>query len=84
MLARNRDVLDAAHKEIDSVIGAERLPDLEDRTSLPYIECILKETLRCVAFQFSYHQLPFSSTFRMNPPTPLGSSFVPFFLLGRG
>ena len=50
MLARNRDVLDAAHKEIDSVIGAERLPDLEDRTSLPYIECILKETLRCVAF----------------------------------
>lgn len=35
-----------AQKEIDEVVGFGRLPDFEDRGSLPYIECILQETLR--------------------------------------
>ncbi|KAF9456701.1 cytochrome P450 [Collybia nuda] len=35
-----------AQKEIDSVIGSDRLPEFEDRPSLPYVECLLKETLR--------------------------------------
>ncbi|KAK7045302.1 cytochrome P450 [Favolaschia claudopus] len=35
-----------AHKEIDSVVGASRLPTFSDRGDLPYIECILQETLR--------------------------------------
>jgi len=35
-----------AQDEIDSVIGSDRLPDFYDRESLPYIECVLQETLR--------------------------------------
>ncbi|KAJ7855546.1 cytochrome P450 [Mycena leptocephala] len=35
-----------AQKEIDSVVGDLRLPDFEDRKHLPFVECILQETLR--------------------------------------
>jgi hypothetical protein len=35
-----------AQKEIESVVGDLRLPDFEDRENLPYVECILQETLR--------------------------------------
>lgn len=37
-----------AQKEIDQVIGPGRLPEFADRPSLPYVECILQETLRYV------------------------------------
>ncbi|KAJ6559776.1 cytochrome P450 [Mycena capillaripes] len=37
-----------AQKEIDSVVGDQRLPDFEDRENLPLVECILQETLRSV------------------------------------
>ncbi|KAJ7080613.1 cytochrome P450 [Mycena belliarum] len=40
------EVLAKAQKEIDSVIGPERLPKLSDRASLPYVEAILNETYR--------------------------------------
>ncbi|KAG6816067.1 hypothetical protein H0H93_008582 [Arthromyces matolae] len=35
-----------AQKEIDDVIGRDRLPDFSDRDSLPYMECVFKESLR--------------------------------------
>ncbi|KAJ7813324.1 cytochrome P450 [Mycena leptocephala] len=35
-----------AQKEIDSVVGDLRFPDFEDRENLPFVECILQETLR--------------------------------------
>ncbi|KAG1846138.1 cytochrome P450 [Suillus tomentosus] len=35
-----------AQAEIDSVVGRDRLPTFEDRASLPYVESILRETLR--------------------------------------
>ncbi|KAG6898411.1 hypothetical protein C0992_004122 [Termitomyces sp. T32_za158] len=38
-----------AQEEIDSVIGTGHLPDFSDRESLPYVECILQETLRFVS-----------------------------------
>ncbi|KLO09949.1 cytochrome P450 [Schizopora paradoxa] len=40
------DVLRKAQKEIDSVIGHDRLPVLADMASLPYVEALVKETLR--------------------------------------
>lgn len=42
------DVQAQAQAEIDSVIGEglQRLPHWEDRASLPYVEAVLKETLR--------------------------------------
>ena len=35
-----------AQAEIDAVVGSTRLPDFEDRPSLPYINAVVKEVLR--------------------------------------
>lgn len=35
-----------AQEEIAAVVGKERLPDFNDRPALPYIEAVLRETLR--------------------------------------
>ncbi|PPQ95430.1 hypothetical protein CVT26_008451 [Gymnopilus dilepis] len=35
-----------AQDEIDRVIGPDRLPEFQDRTSLPYLECLVQETYR--------------------------------------
>ncbi|KAG6887032.1 hypothetical protein C0992_001128, partial [Termitomyces sp. T32_za158] len=35
-----------AQEEIDAVIGRDRLPEFTDRQRLPYLECVLQETLR--------------------------------------
>ncbi|EGN98292.1 hypothetical protein SERLA73DRAFT_91572 [Serpula lacrymans var. lacrymans S7.3] len=35
-----------AQEEIDLVVGRDRLPDFSDRPSLPYVEALVRETLR--------------------------------------
>ena len=35
-----------AQEEIDAVVGTHRLPNIDDRDSLPYIDSLLKEVLR--------------------------------------
>lgn len=45
-MALNPDVLRKAQKEIDTVVGQGRLPLLSDIPSLPYVEAVMKETLR--------------------------------------
>ena len=40
------EVLRKAHAELDAVVGPHRLPDFGDRDSLPYINAIIKESLR--------------------------------------
>ncbi|KIJ69606.1 hypothetical protein HYDPIDRAFT_145813 [Hydnomerulius pinastri MD-312] len=35
-----------AQAEIDEVVGVGRLPNFDDRSSLPYVEAVLRETLR--------------------------------------
>ncbi|PFH53736.1 hypothetical protein AMATHDRAFT_78864 [Amanita thiersii Skay4041] len=35
-----------AQKELDAVVGSDRLPDFSDRASLPYLDAMLLETLR--------------------------------------
>jgi cytochrome P450 len=40
------DAQKRAQAEIDAVVGTERLPTFEDRSSLPYVEAVLRETLR--------------------------------------
>ena len=37
-----------AQEEIDRIVGLDRLPDFADRGSLPYLECVMKETYRYV------------------------------------
>lgn len=40
------DVKTMAQKEIDGVIGYNRLPTLEDQDQLPYVNRVLQEVLR--------------------------------------
>ncbi|KAI0767313.1 CyP450 monooxygenase [Fomes fomentarius] len=40
------EVLKKAQAELDAVVGPNRLPDWEDRGSLPYVNAIVKESLR--------------------------------------
>lgn len=40
------DVYEKARGSIDQVVGTDRLVDIADRESLPYITCVLKEVLR--------------------------------------
>ena len=42
----NPDVQAKAQAELDRVVGRGRLPEFADRAALPYIECVLLETLR--------------------------------------
>lgn len=41
------DVQAKAREELDRVVGPTRLPEFEDRDSLPYVTAIMKELLRC-------------------------------------
>lgn len=46
MLTRNPDVQKRAHDEIMRVVGPDRLPGLQDRESLPYLDCVIQEVFR--------------------------------------
>jgi len=45
-LVTHQSVLNAAHAELDSIIGLERTPKFEDEDQLPYIRALVKEVLR--------------------------------------
>ena len=40
------DVYQKAQSEVDKFVGKDRLPNLADRESLPYVDCIVKEVYR--------------------------------------
>ena len=46
-LAHNPDVQERAQKELDEVVGRNRVPTLEDRDHLPYMESLIAEVQRC-------------------------------------
>jgi len=45
-LIHNPKIQQKLHDELDRVVGPNRLPDLEDRKSLPYLEATITEALR--------------------------------------
>lgn len=45
-MTRNRDVLKKAQEELDRVVGRERLPNFNDRESLPYVNALVEEVYR--------------------------------------
>ncbi|KAH9901131.1 cytochrome P450 [Cubamyces lactineus] len=42
----NPDIQEKARQQLDQVVGTHRLPDFCDQAALPYIDAIVKETLR--------------------------------------
>ena len=45
-MAINPEVQRKAKEELDRVVGTDRLPTIQDRESLPYIEAIYREVFR--------------------------------------
>ncbi|KAF8965368.1 cytochrome P450 [Flammula alnicola] len=45
-MVQHPDAQKRAQKELDAVVGTDRLPTFADRAMLPFVECIYKETLR--------------------------------------
>ncbi|XWS56217.1 hypothetical protein CRYUN_Cryun09bG0067200 [Craigia yunnanensis] len=45
-LINHPNVMEKAQKEIDSVVGRNRIPEESDVANLPYLQAIVKETLR--------------------------------------
>ncbi|KAF9228926.1 cytochrome P450 [Gyrodon lividus] len=45
-MVQNPHVWKRAQAEIDAVLGMDRLPDFDDRSSLPYVNAVIRETLR--------------------------------------
>ena len=40
------EVVRLAQRELDEVLGGERLPDFSDKPRLPYVSAVIKEVLR--------------------------------------
>ena len=45
-LANNPEVQKKAQAELDAVVGRDRLPSIEDRPALPYLNAVMKELNR--------------------------------------
>ena len=67
----NPNVYAKAQEEMDRVVGLDRLPTIEDRDSLPYLECILKETYRWESFYTYYTPVLMSATHSWACPAPI-------------
>ena len=46
IMARFPNFAKRAQEEIDAEVGPDRLPTLDDRKNLPYIDCIIREVFR--------------------------------------
>lgn len=51
LMIRHPDVCVKAQEELDRVVGRDRLPNFEDRTSLPYCEALVKGTNVALAYR---------------------------------
>jgi cytochrome P450 len=45
-MAVHPDVQNKAQIEIDTIVGPHRLPEFEDRPSLPFVEALFREVFR--------------------------------------
>ena len=52
-MLRYPEIQQTAQAELDRVIGRDRLPEMADEDSLPYITALKREVLRCVFKRFT-------------------------------
>ncbi|KAH7929989.1 cytochrome P450 [Leucogyrophana mollusca] len=72
------EVQERAQKLIDSVVGSERLPNFDDRSSMPYLEAILRETLRWhPTFPLSLPHAPVDDDIYNGYLIPKGAMIIP-------
>ncbi|KAH7920202.1 cytochrome P450 [Leucogyrophana mollusca] len=71
-------VQERAYQLINSVVGTDRLPNFDDRESLPYIDAILRETLRWrPAFPLGVPHATTEDDFYNGYLIPKGATIVP-------
>ena len=70
-MTRNTEILRTAQRQLDSVLGGERLPDHSDMDDLPYIAAIVKETLRWAP------PFPIGTTHRLMEDDDYRGMFIP-------
>jgi len=71
------EVMAKAQKEIDSVVGSDRLPTFADREKLPYVEALFNECLRygvavplcMLSLRLGHPDLPFTRVLGQLCPT---------------
>ncbi|XP_017774947.1 PREDICTED: probable cytochrome P450 303a1 [Nicrophorus vespilloides] len=79
-LILNPEVQKKAQEEIDSVVGRNRTPSLNDRPNLPYVEAIVMETLRhFMAMTFGVPHRALRDTSLCGYYIPKGTMIVPTF-----
>jgi cytochrome P450 len=47
-MLEHRDIQREVQRELDSVIGPDRMLTMEDIPQLPYLSAVIRETIRCV------------------------------------
>jgi cytochrome P450 len=45
-MAKHPEIQERAQKEIDAVVGTDRLPTIADRADLPFVERLMTEVVR--------------------------------------
>lgn len=70
-MTRNIDIMRMAQRQLDNVLGGERLPEHSDIDDLPYIEAIVKETFRWAP------PLPIGATHRLMEDDVYRGMFIP-------
>lgn len=49
VMVRQPEIFQNLQREMDRIVGLERLPDFDDRLALPYLNAVIKELYRYVA-----------------------------------
>jgi len=70
-MANHRDIQTRMQKEIDAVVGRDRLPSLNDERLMPYSQAVMLETMR------RYTLVPLSVFRSTTDDTAVGEVFVP-------
>lgn len=68
------EVQQKGQKEIDRVIGPDRLPTFDDFDSLPYVGCVTQEVLRCGCCSSYLMYKLHAGMCRWHPALPIGKN----------